>query len=66
MNGQKILISNFTRNIFVNLAPSKGQVVVEFTLVFVLLLAISWIPADFGLAFFTGQLVQNASPGGSS
>jgi len=46
-------------------ATSKGQAVVEFTLVFVLLLAIIWIPADFGLAFFTGQLVQNASREGA-
>jgi len=46
-------------------AASKGQAVVEFTLVFVLLLAIIWIPADFGLAFFTGQLVQNASREGA-
>ena len=44
---------------------SKGQAVVEFTLAFILLLAISWIPADFGLAFFTGQLVQNASREGA-
>jgi Flp pilus assembly protein TadG len=44
---------------------SKGQAVVEFTLVFVLFLAISWIPADFGLAFFTGQLAQNASREGA-
>jgi Flp pilus assembly protein TadG len=44
---------------------SRGQAVVEFTLVFVLLLAISWIPADFGLAFFTGQLAQNASREGA-
>jgi hypothetical protein len=40
---------------------SSGQAVVEFTLVFLLLLVIAWIPADFGLAFFTGQLAQNAS-----
>src|SRR5262245_9947468 len=40
---------------------SSGQAVVEFTLVFVLFLVIAWIPADFGLAFFTGQLAQNAS-----
>ena len=40
---------------------SSGQSVVEFTLVFLLLLVIAWIPADFGLAFFTGQLTQNAS-----
>ena len=40
---------------------SSGQTVVEFTLVFLLFLVIAWIPADFGLAFFTGQLAQNAS-----
>jgi hypothetical protein len=39
----------------------SGQAVVEFTLVFLLFLVIAWIPADFGLAFFTGQLAQNAS-----
>ena len=43
----------------------KGQAVVEFTLVFVLLLVISWIPADFGLAFFTGQLASNAAREGA-
>ena len=39
---------------------SKGQTLVEFTLVFVLLLIVAWIPADFGLAFYTGQIAQNA------
>jgi Flp pilus assembly protein TadG len=39
---------------------SKGQALVEFTLVFVLLLIVAWIPADFGLAFYTGQIAQNA------
>jgi hypothetical protein len=43
----------------------KGQAVVEFTLVFVLLLVIAWIPADFGLAFFSGQLASNASREGA-
>jgi len=43
----------------------KGQAVVEFTFTFVLLLAIAWIPADFGLAFYTGQLAQNASREGA-
>jgi hypothetical protein len=38
----------------------KGQALVEFTLVFVLLLVISWIPAEFGLAFYTSQIAQNA------
>jgi len=40
---------------------SSGQAVVEFTLVFLLFLVIAWIPTDFGLAFYTGQLAQNAS-----
>ena len=40
---------------------SSGQAVVEFTLVFLLFLIIAWIPADFGLAFYTGQVAQNAS-----
>jgi hypothetical protein len=43
----------------------KGQAVVEFTLVFVLFLVIAWIPADFGLAFFTSQLASNASREGA-
>lgn len=41
-------------------AGSKGQAVVEFTLVFILLLIVAWIPADFGLALYSGQLAQNA------
>lgn len=41
--------------------PSSGQAVVEFTLVFLLFLVVIWIPADFGLAFYTGQLAQNSS-----
>lgn len=43
----------------------KGQALVEFSLTFVLLLVIAWIPADFGLAFFTGQQVQNAAREGA-
>jgi TadE-like protein len=42
-----------------------GQAVVEFTLIFVLLLVITWIPADFGLAFFSSQLAANASREGA-
>jgi Flp pilus assembly protein TadG len=42
-------------------AKKRGQALVEFTLVFMLLLIIAWIPADFGLAFFTGQLASNAA-----
>ncbi len=44
---------------------SKGQALVEFTLVFILLLVVAWIPADFGLAFYTGQLALNASREGA-
>ena len=38
---------------------------VEFTLTFILLLIVAWIPADFGLAFYTGQIAQNASREGA-
>src|SRR6266511_5096378 len=44
---------------------SKGQALVEFTLVFILLLVVAWIPADFGLAFMTGQLASNAAREGA-
>ena len=43
----------------------SGQALVEFTLIFALLLVVAWIPADFGLAFFTGQLALNASREGA-
>jgi Flp pilus assembly protein TadG len=42
-----------------------GQGAVEFTLIFLLFLVIAWIPADFGLAFYTGQLALNASREGA-
>ena len=44
---------------------NKGQAIVEFTLVFILLLIVAWVPADFGLAMYTGQLAQNASREGA-
>ena len=44
---------------------NKGQALVEFTLIFMLFLIVSFIPADFGLAFLTGQLAQNASREGA-
>jgi Flp pilus assembly protein TadG len=44
---------------------ASGQALVEFTLMFVLFLAIIWIPVDFGLAFYSGQLAQNASREGA-
>ena len=44
---------------------NKGQATVEFTLVFMLLLIIAWIPADFGLAFLSGQIASNAAREGA-
>jgi len=44
---------------------NKGQALVEFTLCFLLLLVIFWIPADFGLAFVSAQLAQNAAREGA-
>lgn len=43
----------------------KGQALVEFTLIFLLVLVVAWIPTDFGLAFYTGQLALNASREGA-
>ena len=40
---------------------NRGQAVVEFTLCFILLVIIAWIPADFGLMFYTGHVGQNAA-----
>jgi hypothetical protein len=44
---------------------NKGQALVEFTLCFILFLVIAWIPADFGLAFYTNQLMGNAAREGA-
>jgi Flp pilus assembly protein TadG len=44
---------------------NKGQAMVEFTLVFILLLIVAWIPADFGLAMYTAHVAQNASREGA-
>ena len=49
-----------SRNVLTGLTRASGQALVEFTLVFLLFLVIAWIPADFGLGFYTGQLAQNA------
>ena len=46
-------------------AGESGQTIVEFSLVFVLLVVVAWIPADFGLAFYTGQIALNASREGA-
>ena len=54
-----------SRNVLTGLTRASGQALVEFTLVFLLFLVIAWIPTDFGLAFYTGQLAQNASREGA-
>lgn len=47
------------------LGNCSGQALVESTLTFLLFLVVAWIPADFGLAFYTGQLAHNASREGA-
>lgn len=42
------------------LRNGKGQSIVEITLMTPLLLVALYIPADFGIAFFTAHLAQNA------
>ena len=49
----------------VGLIDSSGQAAVELTLTFLLLLVVAWIPADFGLAFYTSQLAHNAAREGA-
>ena len=58
-------LHSLRRIVLTRLTRSTGQAVVEFTLVFLLFLIIAWIPADFGLAFYTGQQAQNASREGA-
>lgn len=53
------------RHVILTLTSSSGQAVVEFALVFMLFLIIAWIPADFGIGLYTGQLAQNASREGA-
>jgi Flp pilus assembly protein TadG len=48
-----------------NLVTASGQALVEFTLMFLLFLVVAWIPADFGLAFYTGQIAHNAAREGA-
>lgn len=50
---------------FSHLFGNRGQAMVEFTLIFILLIIVAWIPADFGLAFYTGQITLNASREGA-
>lgn len=53
------------RHPLTNFPLASGQALVEFTLTFLLLLIVAWIPADFGLAFYTGQLAHNAAREGA-
>lgn len=53
------------RRSLTNFSFASGQALVEFTLTFLLLLIVAWIPADFGLAFYTGQLAHNAAREGA-
>jgi Flp pilus assembly protein TadG len=48
-----------------HLTQTSGQALVEFTFTFLILLVVAWIPADFGLAFYTGQIAQNAAREGA-
>src|SRR5688572_11041187 len=65
MNWPKNTRLQFYTKVFSKAVRSKGQAVVEFTLISVLFLAIIWIPADFGLAFVSTQLAQNAAREGA-
>ena len=56
---------NSTQTFKAKLFNRRGQALVEFTFIFILLLIVAWIPADFGLAFYTGQLSLNASREGA-
>jgi Flp pilus assembly protein TadG len=49
-----------TGGFFRKIADSKGQSLVEIGLITPLLLVALWIPADFGIAFLTAHLTQNA------
>jgi len=53
------------RNALISLTRSSGQALVEFTFTFLILLIVAWIPADFGLALYTGQLAHNAAREGA-
>jgi len=62
---QKLTTTTKTPNSPAELTHQKGQAMVEFTLIFILLLVVAWIPADFGLAFYTGHIAQNAAREGA-
>jgi Flp pilus assembly protein TadG len=49
-----------TNNFLARVLNRQGQSVVEISLITPLLLVALYIPADFGIAFFTAHLTQNA------
>jgi Flp pilus assembly protein TadG len=48
-----------------NRARQRGQSIIEITLITPLLLIALYIPADFGIAFYMGNLTQNAAREGA-
>ena len=59
-----VALSGITRTLRLPLA-SEGQAIVEFTIAVILFIVVAWIPADFGLAFYTSQIAQNAAREGA-
>lgn len=53
------------RELVLRLKNSKGQSIVEISLITPLLLVALYIPADFGVAFFMGNILANAAREGS-
>ena len=52
-------------SIMTKLARQRGQSIIEITMITPLLLIALYIPADFGIAFYTGNLTQNAAREGA-
>jgi Flp pilus assembly protein TadG len=52
-------------SIMTKAARQKGQSIIEITLITPLLLIALYIPADFGIGFYMGNLVQNAAREGA-
>jgi Flp pilus assembly protein TadG len=57
--------SQRTKHPLKSCVTSKGQAMVEFIIGLILLIIVAWIPADFGLAFYTSQIAQNAAREGA-
>jgi len=52
-------------SLMTKLARQRGQSIIEISLITPLLLIALYIPADFGIAFYMGNLTQNAAREGS-